>query len=211
MKDLTDLIEIRQGWYWPKTDIRCWEYMQRAPDLPQRISNLVSQKRVAVQAGGNCGFYTKQYAILFDTVYTFEPDWLNFHCLVNNIPYDNVIKYQACLGDQRSLVNLKIDEQNRGKNHIAGAGIYPVAMIDDLGLDVCDLIHLDIEGFEYFALRGAIKTIKTCKPIVVVEMWDQLDNRYGDNTNQKTIDFLTELGYNYHETLDGSDKVFIPV
>jgi hypothetical protein len=71
------------------------------------------------------------------------------------------------------------------------------------------LIHLDIEGYEYFALLGAVNTIKKCKPVIVVEMWDQLDNRFGENLNQKTEEFLTSLNYRFVVTLHESDKVFV--
>ena len=33
------------------------------------------------------------------------------------------------------------------------------------------LIHLDVEGFEEQALKGALKTIERCKPILVLECW----------------------------------------
>jgi FkbM family methyltransferase len=207
---MIDEIEIRDGWYWPKTDRSCWAFMLAYPDLPKEISTYVPKKDVVVQAGGNCGYYPKQYAKLFDTVYTFEPEWLNFHCLNLNVTERNVIKNQACLGDSHKLVNLAIKEKNRGKNYVNGNGILPTYCIDDLNLETCNLIHLDIEGYEFFALRGAVQTIKKCRPVVVVEMWDKLDNRFGENINHQTIEFLTKLNYTYIETLHDSDKIFQP-
>lgn len=209
MIDFDSLIEIREGWYWPKTDSRCWAYMQAYPNVPFEIAKYVKNKRVVVQAGGNCGFYPKKYASVFDQVYTFEPEWLNFHCLSRNVTEPNVIKIQTCLGNSPSLVNLKVNEKNRGKTFVAGYGQYPVFLIDSLALPICDLIHLDIEGYEYFALQGAEHTIKRCKPVVVVEMWDQLDNRFGENLNQKTVQFLESLDYKFITTLHDSDKIFV--
>jgi FkbM family methyltransferase len=209
MTDFNELIENRQGWFWPKTDVRCWAYMQTYPDVPFEISEYVQNKRVVVQAGGNCGFYPKKYASIFDQVYTFEPEWLNFHCLNRNVVESNVVKIQSCLGNNPGLVNLKVNEKNRGKTFVAGVGHYPVFLIDYLELSICDLIHLDIEGYEYFALCGAENTIKRCKPVIVVEMWDQLDNRFGDNLNQKTIKFLEDLNYKFVKTLHDSDKIFV--
>jgi FkbM family methyltransferase len=203
-------IEIRDGWYWPKTDRNCWKFMLAHPNLPSEISTLVNDRRVVVQAGGNCGYYPKQYASLFQTVYTFEPEWLNFYCLNLNVPESNVVKNQACLGDTHSLVNLAIKEKNRGKNFVNGVGIYPTYKIDDLNLETCNLIHLDIEGYELFALRGAAKTIKKCRPVIVIEMWDQLSNRFGENINEQTVEFLDSLGYAFLKTLHDSDKIFLP-
>jgi len=41
--------------------------------------------------------------------------------------------------------------------------------IDDLGLDACDLIQLDVEGFEAKVLQGASQTITRCRPVIMVE------------------------------------------
>lgn len=210
MEKLIEEVELREGWYWPRTDQSCWAFMQTYPKLPQEVAEFVTNKRVVVQAGGNCGFYPKQYADLFDTVYTFEPEWLNFYCLNLNVPESNVIKNQACLGNAHQLVNLAIKPKNRGKNFVKGPGNYPTYKIDDLNLDVCDLIHLDIEGYEYYALQGAEETIKRCKPVIVIEMWDKLDNRFEENINEKTNALLTSLGYSYLQTLHESDKVYLP-
>ena len=105
---IESLVEDRDGWCWPKDDVNTWAFLLKHFDLPQQISNHVSNKRVVVQAGGNCGLYPKQYGKLFDTVYTFEPDWLNFYCLVRNCPDDNIIKAQACLGDGPGLLVVEI-------------------------------------------------------------------------------------------------------
>lgn len=210
MEKLIDEVELREGWYWPRTDQSCWAFMQAYPKLPQEVAEFVTNKRVVVQAGGNCGFYPKQYADLFDTVYTFEPEWLNFYCLNLNVPESNVIKNQSCLGNTHQLVNLAIKPKNRGKNYVKGRGNYPTYRIDDLNLEVCDLIHLDIEGYEYYALQGAEETIKRCKPVIVIEMWDKLDNRFEENINEKTNALLTSLGYSYLQTLHESDKVYLP-
>ncbi len=208
---INNLVELRDGWHWPKTDINCWKFMQTYPNVPELISEFVSNKGTVVQAGGNCGFYVKKYAELFDSVYTFEPDWLNFYCLVNNVPEENVIKTQACLGNESMLVNLAVKEVNRGKNFIKGNGIYPVYKIDNIGLTSCDLIHLDIEGFEYFALLGAIETIKKFKPVIAVEIWDQLTDRFIKDANLKLNELLLGLGYAHKTTIHDSDYVYIPL
>lgn len=209
MIDISNLVEQRDSYIWPKSDKRCWDYMLRYPDLPFEIDKFVESHQVVVQAGGNCGFYPKKYATLFNRVYTFEPEWLNFYCLCRNVTETNVVKIQACLGEKPSMVDLAINEKNRGKNFINGAGKYPVLQIDQLGLDSCDLIHLDIEGYEYYALMGAKNTITQFKPTIVVEVWDQLDNRFEKNLNNKLADLFHELDYVYITTFHESDKVYV--
>lgn len=184
----------REGWLWPANDTACWDWLQQEKDNPNQVAEFCLEKRIVVQAGGNCGFYIKPYAALFETVYTFEPDPQNFYCLTNNVDEQNVIKIQACLGDEHKLVGMKVKQKNAGVSRVSEyPGGYPTFMIDNLGLDVCDLIHLDIEGYEFFALRGAVKTIKKCKPIISIE-WLGHNRLYGV-TDDQIISFLTNLGY----------------
>ena len=205
-------VEIRDGWYWPKTDKRCWEYMLNHPNLPAIVTEYVDKKhrKTVIQAGGNAGFYPKQFSSLFDTVYTFEPDWLNFYCLNLNAPYENVIKTNGCLGNVYQLISLAIKEKNRGKNFVNGSGRIPTYKIDDLKLNSCDLIQLDVEGFEYYALSGGIETIKAYKPVIVLEIWDRLNDRFEKNLNEKLYGLLDHLGYRHERDIDEGDKLFLP-
>lgn len=199
---IKDNVEIRDGkWYWPTDDESCWNYMVSHPDVPTKISKLVPDKKIVVQAGGNMGYYVKQYADLFETVYTFEPDPVNFYCLNLNIPDLNVIKIQSCLGNDHNCVSLKVKSRNRGKNHIQGQGILPTLKIDDLNLPGCDLIHLDIEGYELFALQGGMQTIVKYRPVIAVEYFSKCCNRY--NYSLEDLEqFLFSLGYKLLTTFE---------
>lgn len=195
-------VENREGWVWPVQDVKCWEWLQAEKDLPNLISSYCANKRVVVQAGGNCGFYVKPYAQMFETVYTFEPNSLNFYCLTNNVWEGNVVKIQACLGESHNSVGLTYKKVNSGVSRVHGEGIFPTFKIDDLGLSNCDLIHLDIEGYEMFALKGGIETIKEFKPIIALE-WLDHNNQFGVSADD-ILNWLTELGYKeiaslYHE------------
>jgi FkbM family methyltransferase len=196
------MIEQRQGWWWPKNDSLEKRLLKYA-DLPQQIKKYVNSFDTAVQAGGNTGFYTAQYAAMFDTVYTFEPDYLNFQCMSMNLTEQNIIKLQACVGDTHGLVGLNIVDRNRGENSVNGTGIYPMLTIDDLSLNACDLIHLDIEGYELYAIKGAVNTIVKYKPTVVLEVWDHSD------TQLQLEQLLAELDYKMVDILGGSDRVYI--
>ena len=56
-----------------------------------------------------------------------------------------------------------------GGSHVTGPGTTPTLMIDDLNLQICDLIHLDIEGYEEFVLPELRGVIDKFKPILQVE------------------------------------------
>lgn len=202
-------ITIKDGWHWPVKDLKCWEWLQNEKDLPKQITDLVKEKRVMIQAGGNCGFYTKLYAELFETVYTFEPDVVNFQCLVMNLENHNVYKQQACLGDTRQLVAITSSKKNVGCYAVDTSirGQIPTLMIDDLGLDVCDLIHLDVEGWEFPAIRGAINTIKKCRPVIALE-WMNHGEKFGYPETEMEA-WLAEQGYTEYVTIM-HERVFLP-
>ena len=205
---MDDLIENRNGWYWPKTDRVCWKTMKKFPNIPQDVMRHVTTKNVIVQAGGNAGFYVKQYAKEFKTVYTFEPDFINFYCLVKNVTEPNVFKIQSCLGADHKTVGFTINESNRGASHVNGIGNIPTLKIDDLGLDECNLIHLDIEGYEYFALNGALETIKKFSPIIVIEVWEEMKDRFLKDSHHQSFKLLKSLGYTNIEIINDHDFVF---
>lgn len=202
-------VEDREGWIWPVKDSKCWNWLQNEKDLPKEIASKVPRKGVCVQAGGNCGFYPKQYGEIFERVYTFEPDWMNFYCLTMNASAPNIIKQQACLGDERKLLALSDSAKNVGCYAVVPSktGVHPTLMIDDLGLDACDLIHLDIEGWEFPALRGAIKTIERFRPVVVLE-WMGHGEKFGF-MNADVEAWMEARGYKRSEMVM-HDKVWYP-
>ena len=203
------LIETRENWFWPKHDIACWRYLSRRQDVPKNVSVYSEHKRVVVQAGGNAGMYVKMYEDIFDTVYTFEPDPINFYCLTKNTS-TKTIKFQGCLGNEPNFVNLSYDEvhhkkPNSGGYRVKGEGNIPTLILDNLNLPVIDLIHLDIEGFEKFALLGAIETIKRCKPVVALEL-NGLAEKY-NHTDNDVKALMSSLGYTEIGIVD-DDAIF---
>jgi FkbM family methyltransferase len=181
---------------------------------PRYVSQFCKNKKTVVQAGGWCGIYPQIYSEIFETVYTFEPDPVNFYCLVQNVKNSNVMKFQSCLGADHTLVSVKMNEEtarkkghNTGTFQVTGEGKVPVLKIDDLALTACDLIHLDIEGFEGFALQGAMETIRKFKPVICLEI-NGLGKQYGWGVDE-IYKFLESIDYKF-EIKTESDDIFLP-
>jgi FkbM family methyltransferase len=207
---MENLVELRDNWWWPKYDVACFKYLSKRKDLPKLISKLCQNLEVVIQAGGNAGMYPKTYSEIFKTVYTFEPDPINFYCLTKNTP-ENVIKFQSCLGEKSNFVNLSYNLENPKKPNsggfgISGAGTIPTVTIDSFNFEHCDLIHLDIEGYEKFALLGALSTISRCNPVIALEL-NGLGNRYNSSDSDVT-ELLKSLGYKIHSIVD-DDTIFM--
>jgi hypothetical protein len=89
-----------------------------------------------------------------------------------------------------------VSAKNIGGHRVAreAPGVVPVYRIDDLGLDVCDLIVLDIEGYELEALTGARETLAQHRPVVMLEDLGHID-KHGFGTTASLYTFLAEHGY----------------
>jgi FkbM family methyltransferase len=141
----------------------------------------------AVQAGGYCGIFPVLLADFFDNVYTFEPDRVNFLCLVMNSSKatNPVYSYNSLLGNRRANRGIRnLVSSNRGMNVAWGDGPIPTLMIDDLALRDVRYIQLDTEGSEFDILDGATDTISAWKPLISVE-----------DTNHNIVEFLSNFGY----------------
>lgn len=89
-----------------------------------------------------------------------------------------------------------VPNENAGASSVSiGNSIYTMT-IDSLKLAKCNLIKMDIEGFEVKALNGARETIKKFRPYLVIEINEEALNKQG-NTPQDIFNFLKEMDYIY--------------
>jgi FkbM family methyltransferase len=200
LKAWGDLCHIRQDtvsgfgpWVWRNVDLRAgdggaWkgpkeDWETRGGHVEVLLS--MPRHRTVIQAGGNQGMYPRLLAEAFERVYTFEPDGLNFFCLVQNCQKDNIFKFQAAVGHTFSFVDLDRQGDNTGGYTIKPGGSIPIVPIDAFGFQDVDLIMLDVERAELSALHGATETIKRSWPVIVLEC----------GNTQDIQDFLIPLGY----------------
>lgn len=198
-------VTIIDGDMWPTDDAICRPSVLAMLQNIDSVIGLCEEKRIAVQAGGNCGLVPRHLARHFEIVYTFEPDELNFRCMVNNVDEDNVVKLQCALGDSTKFVDIRKVPGNCGAAYITDGENIAVMTVDELELESCDLIMLDTEGYEFFALVGADETIKKFHPVISVEM-NHLSQRYGVDGAQ-IIEWLRDRGYGI-AAHTGRDVVF---
>lgn len=170
MQPKNPLVE-RDGMLWPASDRIAYEVItSEVDDGVEAALEHVQGLALAVQAGGNCGVYPKKLARFFNKVITFEPDPTNFYCLKNNCNEANIDSYEAALGARDGGIELSHIDYNTGAHHIGALeGSIKMTTIDGLRLEACDLIMLDMEGFELFAISGARETIDAFKPVIMYE------------------------------------------
>lgn len=200
------LIQIEGDW-WPKGDKQCRPAVMRTLTDADYALALCNAKNVVVQAGGNCGMWPRYLAKHFETVYTFEPDLTNFLCLNLNVPDTNVIRLQAALGDKPRGISMIHVPDNIGAHRVGSKGTIPVMRIDDMRLPACDLIQLDIEGYEVHALRGAVHTIDNFKPVIMLE--DKGHHKKYGLPDKALNELLETLGYVMHSKIN-RDVIWVP-
>ena len=190
--------------YWIKEDSGA--FVGPLQDWKKSSKKIMSQCKgfnTVIQAGGNCGMYPRFYGNHFINVYTFEPDSLNYLCLDLNCIGSKYRKFYGGLGDNTNRLSLKRHAlSNCGMHRIdTKPGNIEMFRIDDLSIVECDLIHLDVEGFEEQALRGGEKTIKKYKPVVVLE--------HGGRQQPMGHEYILSLKYEVYSR-ERMDTIYIP-
>lgn len=146
------------------------------------IKDLAVKFENVIQAGGHCGFYPLLYRDGVKHVFTFEPDAMNFNCLVENCSDPKIIKFNSALGAKNELVNIAIvSYTNTGMNKIV-PGMHGITAyctkIDSYNFPDVSVIHLDVEGYELEAVQGAKKTILKHRPAIIIEMTEKIEKIY---------------------------------
>lgn len=137
----------------------------------QTIAQVAPGRRAVVQAGGCAGFWPLALAVHFERVYTFEPEPMNFRCLIENIrDFPSIQAYDYALAEARGLTGLTRPKAKAGLWRLDGAGDIPMVPLDDvLGDRPIDAIVLDVEGAEVRAWQGATRVITAQRPLLWFE------------------------------------------
>ena len=177
-------------------------------------ADIITDWSVAIDGGAHVGTWSDVLAERFQRVIAFEPTEETFGYLTENMaPNANVECRNEALMDSIARVDVHQPRPKRTtltarfvrKNK---AGDVRCVTIDSLGLTSCGLIKLDLEGAEALALAGASKTIKRCKPVLVIEIGGLL-KRFGVDPEaiHKKV-----LKYGYRETFrSGVDRIYAPI
>lgn len=193
---------LRDNWWVPAADQCALDIILReVVDLETDILPLTPGRRTAIQAGGNVGIWPVALAKQFARVVTVEPDQDNHAALLKNLSRHlsaeeraNVVAYRAAFGAQPETAAIdRIDPTNIGAHQLKPGDEFAVVRIDSLAVDDCDLLCLDVEGYEHPAVLGAIDTIKRSWPTIVLEL-KGLGGRYGFD-DEETVRVLADLGY----------------
>lgn len=200
------------GWWWPALDSRGRQAITRDAEADiARFLGHVTGRDLIVQAGANVGVYPVFLADVFGKVVTAEPDKVNFDCLCLNLHARDSLKRITALlaafgAENGDCAPVVVEADNCGAHRVdfSGGGT-PVWAIDNLPLEACDALWLDVEGTELSALMGAEQTIKRFGPVIGVE--DKgLSETYGVPIGGAGY-WLAQRGYREVDVI-GADKIY---
>jgi FkbM family methyltransferase len=201
------------GWTWVAGDDLAWQYIQNDWNnhhWPVLHGLFPEGGKTVIQAGGNGGMYPLFLSQLFQRVYTFEPDPVMFHCMVNNCQDERIITLQGALGSHAGFIDIaQFCPDNCGMQVVGEVkkNSIPMFTIDQFLFNDVDLIFLDTEGYELNILEGAIHTLNEFHPKVIAE----LSNLESDDIQQYTdvVAFMGKLGYPEPKRIGHRDFLFV--
>lgn len=163
----------------------------------------LKKARTAIDVGAHCGLWTVQLAQYFETVEAFEPLPRHSECWRRNAGWKETNRlHEVALGAKDGMCGLHIVEGFSGRSHINGGGDVQMKLLDDYAFENVDLIKVDVEGYEYFVLKGAERTITRWKPVLIVEQKENFGSRYGLG-DRSAVEYLQSLGAVLKEEIFG--------
>lgn len=173
---------------------------------------LIPDGGIVLDLGANIGVTSYHLAkkLPKSTIFSFEPLQLNMDVLKrikDKFRLTNIKEYQVAVGHTNGTLEMVMPVINKvpmhGLSHVIQEEslenisghkyVVPVICLDDFK-KLKDLnkkitaLKIDVENFEYFALKGGENLLIKNKPVIYCELWDN-ENR------ERCISFLNNLGY----------------
>lgn len=177
-----------------------------------------------MDVGANIGIMTYHLSKRFADrkIFAIEPmpdNFLILKDLVMREKLENVALIPNAVGEEKTTVEMVLPLNGKvkmqGLAHVVHESIDEWNEGEKIQVE-CDLldaiaagekiagIKMDIENFEYFALKGATQILTEHKPIIYLELWEN-ENR------DKCFEFLRVMKYTAYVQIDGKLVPFDPV
>lgn len=189
------------------------------PHVRDAIERHADPERVAIDAGAYIGLHTVHLSRFFRLVHAFEPQLEVFQVLCGNLALNacrNVRPVNSALSDHAGTARLATREHQEvpipvhdGEVDYAsignaaalafedvpdGSGPVPALTIDELRLGDVGFIKIDTQGADLNVLRGALNTIRRCRPAVTFEYEREMAAARGA-TLEAMLGFFDPLDY----------------
>jgi len=198
--------------------IRTLKSDSKEKDFFHFLSLLKDGKGDVLDVGANVGIMTVHLAqkLPNTTVHAIEPLPDNLRVLkrvVGHFGLNRIRIHETAVGESNGEVEMILPHQGKtrmqGLSHVKHETItewndgeefrVPLNKLDDLiNGQYIQGIKIDVENFEYYALKGGKRIIETNRPVIYAELWD--------NENRRNCLNLLE-GLNYRSFVVVNDKL----
>ena len=192
------------------------EYEKKRMDQLHHFSKKINSK-ILLDIGANIGFYSILSSDYFEKIYSYEPNERNFKVLKKNIENNklkNIKILNFGLGESKEVLMGKSNTKGElfqtsgfalNKDNKKGERVLVKKGDDVLQFKNKTLtIKIDVEGFEFFVLKGLKRTLIDNWCVLQIEIWEK--------NNDEVHKFLKLLGYKMINLIDGdtyfSNKIF---
>lgn len=179
------------------------------------VMAVTPERNRVIDVGAHVGLWSMHFVKEFNYTEAFEPIKVHQDCFLRNVvslgrpfPKGFTLHPQACGSGEHGQVQMHIDPNSSGDTYPVtttkeeNAPWVELVKIDDFNFEDVNLIKLDCEGYELFALRGAEETIKQSKPTVIVEQKPGKAQKYGLEETQ-AVTYLEGLGMRLVKVISG--------
>lgn len=189
-------------------------------ELLKKIRQYINPESVVVDAGANIGNHSMFFSKICraKTVHSFEPLKPVFSMFEKNLELNditNVIGHNVALGESAGLATINgYSHTNVGGTQFEmdDRGSFKVITLDSLNLPRVDFCKIDVEGMQFEFLKGARKTLETCRPIIWIEMLNKACASFEYNEEREVMmpqKMLKEIGYELLEKMSAVDYLYI--
>jgi FkbM family methyltransferase len=167
-----------------------------------------------IEIGSNNGHFTIEFAELVGNkgrVFAFEPQRIIYQQLCCNVflnGLDNVFAYQVAIGNEIGKVKFEyLDYFSSGEVNFGDVSVYNEKKInnklheeviaqklDSYEFQEVKVIKIDVQGYEYNVIEGALKTIEKYKPYIFIEIEEKCLIEFG-SSEKELIQKIESLGY----------------
>jgi FkbM family methyltransferase len=186
-------------------------------DVDRALARIIRPGMNCIDVGANLGYYSIRMAAVAGPgggrVYSFEPDvfacdLLRRNCRENH--FEGIVSiFQIACGDNDGEAVLHRDSAagnyggmfvRRSVDPEAGQRV-PLRRIDDLipAGTAIQLVKMDVEGFEPFALRGMQRIVNESKPAILVEFNPPALRFDGEDAPDRLLEWFRSRSYEVYE------------
>jgi len=209
------LLSTKHGLYYAHVgNIVTFLLFHEAYEIENIMSKLVGGDTVFVDVGAHVGLYTVWACRRARRIISVEPNPAALAYLKVNVALNecsNVTVVPKALSDRKGYAKLKIPKET-GMELISGMSsivrdfkeAFEVevetdtldSVLEEVGVDSVDILKIDVEGAEGLVVRGAEKTLKEAKA-VLIEIWPE---------NMWVARYLKNSGYKLAEIIGKGDS-----